>query len=129
MSEQRSLASVVYDSTRKITRREQFLREMDAVIPWADLVALIAPHYPVAGRGRRQLPLATMLRVYFLQQWFDLSDPQAEEMLYDSESMRRFARIELGHDAVPDESTILRFRHLLAQHQLTASSSSRSIGC
>jgi len=120
MSEQRTLMSVVYDSKRKVTRRERFLHEMEAVIPWTRLEALIAPHYPTAGRGRRPLPLATMLRVYFLQQWFDLSDPQAEDMLYDSESMRRFARVELGEDTVPDESTILRFRHLLERHHLTA---------
>ena len=80
----------------------------------------MAPHSTKAGRGRRPLPLETMLRIYFLQQWFDLSDPQAEDMLYDSESMRRFARVELGEDTVPDESTILRFRHLLEAHQLTA---------
>jgi IS5 family transposase len=120
MSEQRTLMSVVYDSKRKVTRRERFLQEMDAVIPWARLAALVAPHYAKPGRGRRPLPLATMLRVYFLQQWFNLSDPQAEDMLYDSESMRRFARVELGEDTVPDESTILRFRHLLEQHELTA---------
>lgn len=119
MSEQRTLMSVVYDTKRKVTRRERFLHEMDAVIPWARLQALIAPHYATAGRGRRPLPLATMLRVYFLQQWFDLSDPAAEDMLYDSESMRRFARVELGEDTVPDESTILRFRHLLERHELT----------
>ncbi|MDQ6612252.1 MAG: IS5 family transposase [Gemmatimonadota bacterium] len=120
MSEQRTLASVAYDTKGKVTRRERFLREMDAVIPWPTLRALVTPHYTVAGRGRRPLPLETMLRVYFLQQWFDLSDPQAEDMLYDSEAMRRFARVELGEDTVPDESTILRFRHLLEQHQLTA---------
>ena len=120
MSEQRTLASVAYDTKGKVTRRERFLREMDAVIPWSRLLALVAPHYTVAGRGRRPLPLETMLRVYFLQQWFDLSDPQAEDMLYDSEAMRRFARVELGEDTVPDESTILRFRHLLEAHQLTA---------
>jgi transposase, IS5 family len=120
MSEQRTLASVAYETKGKVTRREQFLAEMDAVIPWATLLALVTPHYAVPGRGRRPLPLETMLRVYFLQQWFDLSDPQAEDMLYDSESMRRFARVELGEDTVPDESTILRFRHLLEQHQLTA---------
>ena len=120
MSEQRTLASVAYDTKGKVTRRERFLREMDAVIPWASLRALIAPHYAKPGRGRRPLPLEMMLRVYFLQQWFDLSDPQAEDMLYDSESMRRFARVELGEDTVPDESTILRFRHLLEAHQLTA---------
>lgn len=120
MSEQRTLSSVVYDSKRKVTRRERFLQEMDAVIPWAQLEALVAPHYPKPGRGRRPLPLRTMLRVYFLQQWFDLSDPQAEDMLYDSEAMRRFAEVDLLDDRVPDESTILRFRHLLEQHELTA---------
>ena len=119
MSEQRTLASVVYDAKRKVTSRERFLSEMERVIPWTPLLALIAPHYPTAGNGRRPLPLETMLRVYFLQQWFDLSDPKAEDMLYDSESMRRFAKVDLGEDAVPDESTILRFRHLLEDHQLT----------
>ena len=119
MSDQRTFASVPYDTKGKVTRRERFLQEMDRVIPWATVFAIIVPHYVKAGRGRRPLPLQTMLRVYFLQQWFDLSDPQAEDMLYDSESMRRFARVELGQDTVPDESTILRFRHLLEQHQLT----------
>lgn len=118
MSEQKTLASVVYDTKRKVTSRERFLGEMDRVIPWQPLLALIAPHYTPPGRGRRPLPMETMLRVYFLQQWFDLSDPKAEDMLYDSESMRRFALVELGEDTVPDESTILRFRHLLEQHDL-----------
>jgi IS5 family transposase len=92
---------------------------MDAVIPWAKLLALIEPHYPRAGRGRQPLGLEKMLRIYFLQQWFYLSDPQAEDAIYDSESMRRFARVELGEDTVPDETTILRFRHLLEEHRLT----------
>ena len=120
MGEQRTLGSVAYDTKGTVTRREWFLTEMDVVIPWARLLALVAPHDAVAGRGRRPLPLETMLRVYFLQQWFDLSDPQAEAMLDDSESMRRFARVELGKDTVPDESTILHFRHLLEQHQVPA---------
>jgi transposase, IS5 family len=120
MSRQHTFASAAYLAKGKVTRRERFLTEMNAVIPWKGLLALIAPHYPKAGRGRQPLPLEVMLRVYFLQQWFDLSDPQAEDMLYDSESMRRFAGVELGDDTVPDESTILRFRHLLEQHQLTA---------
>jgi IS5 family transposase len=120
MSEQRTLAGEVWARKKRVTRRERFLAEMEAVIPWATLVALIVPHYPVAGRGRRPLPLETMLRIYFLQQWFDLSDPAAEDALYDSEAMRQFARVELGDDTVPDESTILRFRHLLEQHQLPA---------
>jgi IS5 family transposase len=89
------------------------------VIPWNRLMARIEPHYPKAGAGRQPLGLEKMLRIYFLQQWFDLSDPAAEDAIYDSESMRRFTRVELGDDVVPDETTILRFRHLLEQHQLT----------
>jgi len=102
-----------------VTRRERFLAEMDAVIPWTRLLGLIAPHYPKAGHGRQPLGMEKMLRIYFLQQWFNLSDPQAEDAIYDSESMRRFARVELGDEVVPDESTILRFRHLLERHGLT----------
>jgi len=111
MSEQRTLASVVYDRKKKVMRRERFLREMDAVIPWGTLRALVAPHYTNAGRGRRPLPFGTLRRVYFRQQWFNLSDPAAEDMRYDSASMRRCARVDLGEDTVPDASTILRFRH------------------
>jgi IS5 family transposase len=119
MGQQHTFASVAYTQKKKQTKRERFLTEMDAVIPWTALLALIAPHYPKAGRGRQPLPMEVLLRVYFLQQWFDLSDPLAEEMLYDSESMRRFAHVELGEDTIPDESTILRFRHLLERHHLT----------
>jgi hypothetical protein len=89
------------------------------MIPWARLLALIERHYPKAGNGRQPLGPEKMLRIYFLQQWVNLSDPQAEDAIYDSEAMRRFARVELGDDVVPDESTILRFRHLLEQHRLT----------
>ena len=116
---QTTFASLAWSSKGKVTRRERFLAEMDAVIPWARIMGLIAPHYPVDGLGRPRKDLELMLRVYFLQQWFNLSDPQAEESLYDSESMRRFAGIELGETQVPDESTILRFRHLLEEHKLT----------
>jgi len=118
MADQRTFAGLAWTSKGKVTRRERFLAEMDAVIPWARLMRLIEPHYPKAGRGRQPLGLEKMLRVYFLQQWFDLSDPAAEDALYDSESMRRFAGVELGEDTVPDESTILRFRHLLEEHDL-----------
>jgi transposase, IS5 family len=106
---------------KKVTRREQFLAEMEAVVPWSRLLALIAPHYPKAGPkgGRPPMALETMLRVYFLQNWYALSDPMAEETLYDSESMRRFAGIELGDDRILDETTILKFRHLLERHGLT----------
>ena len=116
---QTTFASVAWDKKGKITRRERFLSEMDAVIPWSRLLALIEPHYPKAGNGTQPKPMEQMLRIYFMQNWFNLSDPQAEDSLYDIESMRRFAGIELmGHD-IPDETTILRFRHLLEQHQLT----------
>jgi transposase, IS5 family len=119
MGAQRSFASLAWSAKGKVMRRERFLAEMDAVIPWRRLLGLIEPHYPKAGNGRQPLGLEKMLRIYFLQQWFNLSDPQAEDAIYDSESMRRFARVELGDDVVPDETTILRFRHLLEQHGLT----------
>ena len=119
MGGQQTFASMAWSTKGKVTRRERFLAEMDAVIPWTRLLRLIEPHYPKAGNGRQPLGLEKMLRIYFLQQWFNLSDPQAEDAIYDSESMRRFAKVELGDDAVPDETTILRFRHLLEQHGLT----------
>ena len=116
---QTTFASVAWEKKGKVTRREHFLAEMDRVVPWQAILALIEPHYPKAGNGTQPKPLEQMLRIYFMQNWFNLSDPQAEDSLYDIESMRRFAGIELlGHD-IPDETTILRFRHLLEQHQLT----------
>jgi IS5 family transposase len=118
MGEQRTFASKAWAQKGKVTRRERFLGEMDAVIPWRRLLAVIEPHYPKAGAGRRPLGLEKMLRIYFLQQWFNLSDPQAEDAIYDSASMRRFAGVELGDDVVPDETTIVRFRHLLEEHGL-----------
>ena len=119
MGDQRTFASIAWNEKGKVTRRERFLAEMDAVIPWQRLIARIEPHYPKAGAGRQPLGLEKMLRIYFLQQWFNLSDPAAEDAIYDSESMRRFARVDLGEDVVPDETTILRFRHLLEKHRLT----------
>ncbi|MEW5864102.1 MAG: IS5 family transposase [Pseudomonadota bacterium] len=115
---QLTFASAAWSAKGKTTRRERFLAEMNAVVPWARLVALIEPYYPKAGRGRPPMPPARMLRVYFMPLWFNLSDPQAEDALYDIEPMRRFAGIELAEDQVPDETTILRFRHLLQQHRL-----------
>lgn len=116
---QTTFASLAWNGKGKVTRRERFLAEMDAVIPWAHLLRLIEPHYPKAGNGTQPMPMERMLRIYFMQNWFNLSDPAAEDALYDSESMRRFAGIELAEDAVPDETTILRFRHLLEKHHLT----------
>lgn len=115
---QTSLASGGWSLKTKVTRRARFLAEMDAVVPWERLIAVIEPHYPKASTGRPRPPLALLLRVYFMQQWFNLSDPAMEDALYDSESMRRFAGIDPGLDVVPDESTILRFRHLLEKHGL-----------
>jgi transposase, IS5 family len=119
MSDQQTFAGLAWKSKGRVTRRERFLAEMDAIIPWKRLMTLIEPHYPKAGKGRQPVGLERMLRIYFLQLWFDLSDPQAEDAIYDSESMRRFAGVELGDDQVPDETTILRFRHLLEKHGLT----------
>jgi len=116
---QTTFASAAWERKGKVTRRERFLAEMDQVIPWASILSLIEPHYPKAGKGTQPMPMERMLRIYFMQQWFNLSDPAMEDALYDSESMRRFAGVELIDDAVPDESTILRFRHLLERHQLT----------
>ena len=105
-----------FDAKKKRTRREVFLAEMEQVIPWDLLQAIIEPHYPRAGRrGRPPMPLGTMLRIHFMQQWYALSDPG---MVYEIESMRRFARLDLADDALPDETTILKFRRLLEKHAL-----------
>jgi IS5 family transposase len=114
-----SFASLAYDNKKKKTRREKFLQEMDRVIPWKDLIQIIEEYYPKAGNGRQPMPLEMMLRIYFMQQWYALSDPAMEDGLYDSESMRRFAGIDIAADVVPDETTILHFRHLLEKHKLT----------
>ncbi len=116
---QLSFGSLAFSEKKKVTRREQFLQEMDAVTPWALLESLIEPFYPKAGAGRRPMPLNAMLRMYFMQQWFALSDPGMEDALYDSSAMQRFAGLELGQNAIPDETTILHFRHLLEKHHLT----------
>ena len=102
----------------KKTRREQFLEEMDRVVPWAELEALIRTHYPKGDSGRPPIGLSIMLRIHFLQQWFNLSDPAAEEALYDSPVLRRFAGVDLGRAPAPDETTICKFRHLLEEHDL-----------
>ena len=92
-------------------KRELFLDQMEQVVPWSELLALVEPHYPKAGNGRQPVGLAIMLRTYFLQQWFNLSDPGMEEAFYDSPALCRFAGVDLGIAAAPDETTILRFRH------------------
>ena len=116
--EQQSFASLAYDNKKKKTRREIFLQEMDKVIPWKLLTKPIKKHYPKDGNGRRPYPLETMLRIYFMQQWYQLSDPAKEDSLYDIESVRRFAGLDL-EQAIPDETTVLNFRRLLEKHNLT----------
>jgi IS5 family transposase len=116
---QQSLASqLVFEKYGRKSRRELFLDEMERVVPWSGLLALVGPHYAKAGKGRRPVGLQIMLRTYFVQQWFNLSDPSAEELLYESSAVRRFVGVDLGMAAAPDETTILRFRHLLEQHDL-----------
>jgi len=114
-----SFASLAYDNKKKKTKREKFLEEMNRVIPWKELLEIIEKYYPRAGNGRQPMSLSKMLRIYFMQQWYALSDPAMEDALYDIESMRRFAEIDLERDVIPDETTILNFRHLLEEHDLT----------
>lgn len=117
---QASFAGLACDAKKKTTKRDKFLAEMNKVVPWRRLQALIEPCCPKAGNGRPPLPLAMLLRVYCLQPWYGLSDPDMEEALYDMEPMRRFAGIELNDEAVPEETSILNFRPLLEAHELTA---------
>ena len=116
---QMTLASQAsFEKYARKSRREEFLSVMEVVVPWQELEALIEPYYPKAGNGRQPVGLSIMLRVYFLQQWFNLSDPGAEDALYESPVLRRFSGVDLGRAAAPDETTILRFRRLLEQHGL-----------
>lgn len=108
------------DLSTKRTRKREFLDEMRRVVPWSRLIALIEPHYPKGKTGRPPFPVATMLQIHFMQQWFGLSDPAMEEALYDVPLYREFAGLDEGMTRLPDESTILRFRHLLETHGLAA---------
>ena len=117
---QQTFASLDYAHKKKQTRRERFLSEMERCIPWEGLLAVIEPHYPRGGRrGGQPIGLEVMLRIYLMQQWFGLSDPLMEDSLYEVASMRNFAGLELNDERIPDESTILQFRHLLERHHLT----------
>jgi len=129
-----SFAQSEYAGKKKVTRRERFLGEMEQVVPWARLCAVIEPHYPSGKRGRPPMGIERMLRIYFLQQWYALADEALEDALYDSQAMRTFAGIDLSVEAVPDATTeeaegnsggrwtgepLLNFRHLLEAHDLT----------
>lgn len=118
-SKQGTFAAAGFERHRKSTRREEFLAQMDQVVPWEKLTALIEPVYPAGeGPGRPPIGLERMLRIHFLQHWFNLSDPAMEETLYDSHAMREFVGIDLGREAAPDETTICKFRHRLEEHEL-----------
>ena len=109
-----------FEKFGKTTRRAQFLSDMDRVIPWTELAAAVEAVYPKPSEagGRPPIPLERMLRIYFLQLWFNLSDPGVEEALYDSVAMRSFVGIDLGVEAAPDETTVCKFRHLLERNKL-----------
>ncbi len=116
---QASFVDGSFKKYHKPSRKERVLAEMQEIIPWKELAAVIAPHYPGSkGAGRRPMGVEQMLRIYFMQHWFNLSDPGAEEALYDVEAMRRFAGFDLGREPVPDETTICRFRHLMERKNL-----------
>jgi IS5 family transposase len=113
-------ANLGLDLTTKRTRKREFLDEMNRVVPSRELVALISPHAPEGKQGRPPFPVETMLRIHFMQQWFTLSDPAMEEALHDVPLFREFAGLDNWNMRLPDESTILRFRHLLEKHELAS---------
>ena len=115
---QPSFSDVEYAQRRRVPKREEFLKQMDAVVPWAEWVKVIEPHYYTNKRGRRAVPLETMLRMYLLQVWFHLSDEGVEDQINDSFAMRQFMRLDFGTQQVPDATTLLHFRHLLEKHRL-----------
>ena len=116
---QETFADAGFERYRKRTRRDEFLSEMHTVVPWWKLLALVEPFYPPGeGAGRPPVGLERMLRIHFLQHWFNLSDPAVEEALYDSRAMREFVGIDLGREAAPDETTVCKFRHVLEAHEL-----------
>ena len=119
MQRQVSFSQAEYAGKKKQTRRDKFLAEMDRVVPWARLVDRLRPFYPKGERGRPPVGLERMLRIYFLQHWYGLSDEALEDALYDSQALRGFAGIELSLAAVPDATTMLKFRHWLEHHELT----------
>ena len=117
MIDQRTFGELEYESKKRKTRREKFLERMEGLIPWERLEGLIRPHYPKAGRGRRPYDLSAMLRIHCVQLFYNLSDPGMEDLLYEAESVRRFVGLRLS-GPLPDETTILNFRHLLEEHRL-----------
>lgn len=116
---QTSFSQLEFEGKKRVTRREKFLADMERVVPWRELEAAIAPHYPQGRRGRPPIGLARMLRVYFVQQWYGLSDEGVEDTITDSQALRAFVGVDLAREAAPDATTLLQFRRLLEQHALT----------
>src|SRR5665213_900838 len=119
MKSQLSFAASEYAGKKKATRREKFLGEMEKVVPWGKLIELIEPYYPNGERGRPPIGIERMLRIYFLAQWYGLADEALEDAIYDSQAMRNFIGVDLGGESVPDATTLLKFRHLLEQNDLS----------
>lgn len=119
MKSQLSFAASEYAEKKKATRREKFLWEMEKVVPWGKLIELIEPYYPNGERGRPPIGIERMLRIYFLAQWYGLADEALEDAIYDSQAMRNFIGVDLGGESVPDATTLLKFRHLLEENELT----------
>ena len=118
MNHQKTFTDLEYESRKRKTKRDEFLEMMDQIIPWNDWISIIEPYYPSGKRGRPTRGIETMLRMYFLQIWFSLSDEMTEESIYDSHSMRKFMRVSFGEEQTPDATTLLKFRHLLEKNNL-----------
>ena len=118
MKHQKTFADIEYENRKRKTKREEFLEMMDKIIPWDEWVCIIKPYYPDGKRGRPTRGIETMLRMYFLQIWFNLSDEMAEDSIYDSHSMKQFMRVDFGNEHAPDATTLLKFRHLLEKNNL-----------
>ena len=115
---QMTFSDIEYSNRKRKTKREQFLDMMDAIIPWNQWINIIQPYYPSGKRGRPTRGIETMLRMYLMQNWFNLSDEAIEDAVYDSYAMRTFMHIDFTEQQVPDATTLLKFRHLLEEHQL-----------
>ena len=118
MEPQKTFAAIEYESRKRKTKREEFLEMMDKIIPWDKWVCIIKPYYPSSKRGRPTRGIETMLRMYFLQVWFSLSDEMVEDSIYDSYAMKKFMGVTFGKEQAPDATTLLKFRHLLEKHNL-----------
>ena len=115
---QQTLSDIEYSNRKRKTKREEFLESMDRIIPWDHWISLIREHYPSGKRGRPPRGIETMLRMYLMQNWFNLSDVGIEDAIYDSYAMRNFMHIDFFTEQVPDATTLLKFRHLLEEHKI-----------